>query len=435
MAGEYLYEAFQELDDLEDTTFELTDDGVRKLETTIDIDDEEAVEIYDDDAETEEDLEGSYIGKVILDCPVCRSKVYRDPTQVVVVDGGEVVNSGEECPYCMQADGYKIIGQVSEYTNEDSAEVEETEEIVEEGMKDLLKKRARPAARRKVESLGGDVAKFQEWVDYDMKRYGRVSGKTMSDLHKAGLTLVKDQYGEYEVIAKEKDHSKRHGKSVVEAKMKRRGKASIAQKLRDKGVQVGEEKLDESVTSVSVDTEDTHIEVAPEGDGAITVRAEDRVDVETKEETIVPVTDETIDEIEVDNTDEEDIDFTEFDEEQIDELGEGYLKKVYENVESYKTTKGTIKGNRMFLEGVITFKSGKKTNTKFVFEAKEKTKTGKLRFIGENKALSGNSKAFTLTGRASGTKLVCESLRYNYRAKDAKTGKSTPISGSIHLKK
>lgn len=58
----------------------------------------------------------------------------------------------------------------------------------------------------KEESVGEDVARYQKWVDYDMKRYGEVSEKTKDSIEKAGLSLVKDQYGEYEVIADEKIH-------------------------------------------------------------------------------------------------------------------------------------------------------------------------------------------------------------------------------------
>lgn len=60
------------------------------------------------------------------------------------------------------------------------------------------------------EDLGGDVADYQRWVDYDMKRYGRISDKTKRDIDKAGLSVVKDQYGEYEVIAKEADSDAKH---------------------------------------------------------------------------------------------------------------------------------------------------------------------------------------------------------------------------------
>ena len=52
------------------------------------------------------------------------------------------------------------------------------------------------------DELGDDVAKYQRWVDYDMKRFGRISKRTTDTLHKAGLDVVKDQYGDYEVISK-----------------------------------------------------------------------------------------------------------------------------------------------------------------------------------------------------------------------------------------
>ena len=41
----------------------------------------------------------------------------------------------------------------------------------------------------------------QKWVDYDMKKYGRISGKTNHIVRKAGFQIVKDHYGDYEVIA------------------------------------------------------------------------------------------------------------------------------------------------------------------------------------------------------------------------------------------
>lgn len=56
----------------------------------------------------------------------------------------------------------------------------------------------------KEESIGDELAKYQKWVDYDMKRYGKISDKTKEELKDAGLELVKDQYGDYEVIAKDK---------------------------------------------------------------------------------------------------------------------------------------------------------------------------------------------------------------------------------------
>ena len=51
------------------------------------------------------------------------------------------------------------------------------------------------------DTIGKDVEKYQRWVDYDMKKYKRVSDQTKRELKKAGLQLVKDQYGDYEVTA------------------------------------------------------------------------------------------------------------------------------------------------------------------------------------------------------------------------------------------
>lgn len=56
------------------------------------------------------------------------------------------------------------------------------------------------------EDLGEDVGEYQEWVDYDMKKYGRISKETFDNLRKADLTVVKDEYGDYEVIPHEKIH-------------------------------------------------------------------------------------------------------------------------------------------------------------------------------------------------------------------------------------
>nr|DAH28132.1 MAG TPA: hypothetical protein [Caudoviricetes sp.] len=53
------------------------------------------------------------------------------------------------------------------------------------------------------ENLGDDIADYQRWVDYDMKRYGKISDITNDHIEKAGLTVTKNDHGDYEVIAKE----------------------------------------------------------------------------------------------------------------------------------------------------------------------------------------------------------------------------------------
>lgn len=80
------------------------------------------------------------------------------------------------------------LGQVVKEVRDEIADCERIEE-------ELLK-----------EDLGEDVGEYQEWVDYDMKKYGRISKETFDKLRKADLTVVKDEYGDYEVIPHEKIH-------------------------------------------------------------------------------------------------------------------------------------------------------------------------------------------------------------------------------------
>ena len=192
--------------------------------------------------------------------------------------------------------------------------------------------------------------------------------------------------------------------------------------------------LKESVDCVNVVSDGQEVEVKPEGDRTtITISPVgenvEEAPVEAPEEVVAPLDDEEKEKIDTMLDEPEDIEIDEFDEEQFDDLGESFLKKVYENVDSYKTTSGIINGDKLMLEGIITFKSGKQGKTNFVFESHSITKTGKLKFVGENLQFAKN-KAFVLTGKADGKKLIAESLNYRYSIKDEK-GKSHPLYGTV----
>lgn len=62
--------------------------------------------------------------------------------------------------------------------------------------------RLKRVQRNLKESVGQDLSEYQKWVDYDMEKYGRVSKDTFYKIRAAGLNIVRDQYGQYEVIAK-----------------------------------------------------------------------------------------------------------------------------------------------------------------------------------------------------------------------------------------
>ena len=187
-----------------------------------------------------------------------------------------------------------------------------------------------------------------------------------------------------------------------------------------------EESLDESIQEIEIETDTDKIKI----------ESEPKEDSGETEDILAPVSPETEQQIENNSSDEIDVPIDEFDEETFDELGESFLKGTYENVKGYKTESVKEQDeNKLVVEGLITFNSGKVKKTSFIFEAKDITKSGKVRFIGENCQLSRGKKSFTVAGKIQEGKFISESLNYNYRAKDAKSGKSTRMYGTVRTNK
>lgn len=127
----FLTEAFKELKMLNEEDYNLNNkDEIEDMHDTVfnQLDDK-SIDIIDPNAQSIDDLEDSYIGKVILDCDVCHSKIYKDPSEVVIDDESSLANIDEECPYCYSTDGYKIIGEVASY---DGASLEDEDDADEE---------------------------------------------------------------------------------------------------------------------------------------------------------------------------------------------------------------------------------------------------------------------------------------------------------------
>ena len=239
---------------------------------------------------------------------------------------------------------------------------------------------------RKDESLGDDLAKYQKWVDYDMKRYGRISDKTNDLIKNAGLTIIKDQYGDYEVT----DYSP-ITEDLDEIEIKGNG-----QKIKVKDDEI-------TIKTCDKDTEE--------------------VELKDTEEVIAPLDDEEIAEID------------DFDEEDFEELSERYLTEVYNNVNSFKLSKASLnKEGKLKLEGIVTFKSGNKRKTAFLFEKKNSLKSGKIKYIGENLDFSNGRKSFILNCSVNNKKLISESLTYNYTVKD-NDGQSKRLYGTVRRNK
>lgn len=132
----YITEAFKQFDALVEEDELITseempiyDVGSERMHDFLDTaGDDSDLAIIDLEAEAEEDLKQSYVGKVILDCNVCHSNIFIDKDEIVVDEDGNA-NIELECPYCMSNEGYTIIGQVEPYEEKTEEEVEPEDDI------------------------------------------------------------------------------------------------------------------------------------------------------------------------------------------------------------------------------------------------------------------------------------------------------------------
>ena len=119
-------------------------------------------------------------------------------------------------------------------------------------------------------------------------------------------------------------------------------------------------------------------------------------------------------------------------EEDFDTLVNRYVNSTYENVKDYKTVKGFVtEDNKIVLEGIINYKSGKSRKTKFILEYKNKTKKNKYRFIGINETFTKEKKPFIFLGNIVDNKLYCESLTYKYNINSLQESKL--LKGKVSL--
>ena len=94
--------------------------------------------IVDLDAETEEDILPSYVGKVIMQCPQCMTLFYKNEEDIEKSEETPgVVNINEVCQHCGNTSGYTLVGKVGGI-NEDEAENFDLDEIeIDENELDL----------------------------------------------------------------------------------------------------------------------------------------------------------------------------------------------------------------------------------------------------------------------------------------------------------
>ena len=76
-------------------------------------DDEHIEQVVDVDANTVEELKDSYVGNVLLRCPVCKTPIFKKPELLEKQEDTEIYNVGETCPHCGSKDGFELVGQIA----------------------------------------------------------------------------------------------------------------------------------------------------------------------------------------------------------------------------------------------------------------------------------------------------------------------------------
>lgn len=570
MSANYLNEAFTQLQLLNEEEFNLTDkDSIEDIKSLVDAPVDASIDIIDPDANSEDELSDSYVGKVVLDCSVCHSKIYKDPSEIVIDEVEELANVGEECPYCYTADGFKVLGQIAPFSDdvqptEDEVSEEEADDVVEDdtddgeddgflealseklsqmneaemsdedkrdnqilrNIYDKTQRRANAALTPEEQAVLDKYGLYRSTGNKDIMKPGKDAFHASSitsppsyfkggvDIHNDRVNLadrarkISDRQpirdfvnaGDYNFSDTTYAHDpKGNSKNTFQRKMNRATSHQMQQPMQDmkrlistrnfeqgrldkadanykdaiakaksdyeKRMKSAEDSLastkkyasksvddanaeidrmlkrgkkedmEESLEKVEVSTEDSNTVIT--NDPVTNTVSVTTTTNDDGEGILVPLSDENAEEIaaatqETEGVPEEDNFIADdFDEESFDELGEAYLKKVYENIDAFKTTNVSSCGKKLAVEGLITFKSGNTKPTHFIFEQKAQNKKGTYRFIGENKQISRGKKSFILQGNVNDNKFICESLNYNYLGKNDGDKKSVRLYGTV----
>jgi len=128
-----LQEAFTKLNMFESEEFDIQDEKSREAMEDFLSDDESVeandVDIIDPQAENEFDLEDSYVGKIVVQCPVCKSLLFRLPEEME-----EKKDEEETCPYCYSVEVMEPIGKIVGLDEEEP--IENGEEPIEKATTD-----------------------------------------------------------------------------------------------------------------------------------------------------------------------------------------------------------------------------------------------------------------------------------------------------------
>lgn len=529
----YLTEAFKKLS-LVENDFDLSADNgkVDELKSFI-ADDIEAVEeepVIDVDAYNENDLADNYVGKVILECNCCHTRIYKDIDQVVIDEESGLANIDEECPSCGNSLGWIAIGKIEPFNKEEATE--ETEEPAEEPVEDditdeeiseAFKSVLAEKGQKKLVGLLEDIQKVavktddgqvevdntpgeKVTVDFSSDASNTDEGEMIVPLGDEDINNIEnndeenvddlnleepeetiEEPTEEEPLEEPTEDEEETEEATEESEEDEEAKeeddeANESYKLtNEKYDSLNESKVNSyKLTNESfgwptdlddADPEDRERYEIREEIRALEAKIRDlisqraeladagnwdeyrhlgykitelRSKVKKLENKLPKPTYDDLDEGKfIDNRETsiltgdpyEDsgfagFDIDDFDEESYDDICESFLKRVYENAQSFKTTSVKQNKNSFIVEGIITFNSGNKKSTAFEFNKVKTSKKGKVILEGKNTTFSKSGKSFLLKANLQDKRLIPEALNYNFRAKSS-LNESIAIKGRV----
>jgi hypothetical protein len=378
--------------------------------------------IVDLDAETEDDVLPSYVGKYIMQCPQCMTLFYKEEADIETSEENpDVVNINEICQHCGNSSGYTLVGKVG---GVDESEVDnfEAEEVAPEDIDNELNMDFPEEGTEEVDAEGtGEAGEAMEDEDFDLdldldlaEEPEEEEEGTNESLHNSKLLAkIKDKNDLQTDI--ESDHL-----TLLETLEETDVNESMHNsELLDKIEDKNELKSDiESENLTLIEAADVPTET-PEAEQPLNEEKESELGEEafnsmldslwSEEQPTVAETKTALAEFSENLKDNKNfVDIDELDEKSFNEHLTKYMTEVYSNVKDFTATSCNLDKKRLTVEGVIAFKSGKSKQTTFIFES---TATG---FRGANSDFAGH-KAFGLKARIDNKQLITEGITYRYK--------------------
>ena len=489
MENNYLTEAFKKLSLLEDEfNFSADKDAIDELSYFVsdDIDEIPEETIIDPEAHEEDELQDHYIGKVVMECQCCHSRMYKDPAEVAIDDDSGLANIEEECPICGNTCGYTVIGEIKPFdgTPEVKDDIEPEEEPVEEediklseSVKSALKKINEDIDKVTVKTDDGEVKVDNNdgrvTVDFSNENDIPVeeNAESIVPLDDDTMTQIENNIPEddemdemstddipleneeidvepldNEPVEEEPATEEPTEEEPIEEPAEEETEEEVTESLNESNLADElKAKLNKLSNKESFLDEEINLEETSLAD-KLKAKLARLANEEPLEEAVEELTEDSslrdklmkkLQSLEMKNEDLSIDDIEDIDDEAYDDLMESYLNRVYSNVDSFKTKKVDIDNGTLVVEGLIKFKSGNQRNTTFNFDKISRSKKGDIVLEGTNKTFTNMSKAYKLRSSMENGKLLPESMIYHYvnRKLNESDGSKSRIYGRVKISK